>query len=858
MLKSHLTSGVIGLALSLLLFAPSAEADPCGMVPPIFVGNVSPISRIGLQKTYVFYKDGIETFVIRPGFQGNVDNFGMLIPFPNPPALRKVPDNIFEQIANAIDPPEVVVDLRAEIVEGFGFAEMAVPADRQMVFAADAADKVVVIKQEAVGMYEVAVLQAGSAKALKRWMDQNGFQYPDGMDTVTEDYVKQDWCFVAVKTRVGNKGAVNPAPGQRDVDSKLPTGSIFDGHVQGMGFRFKSEELVVPMRLSAFNGGDLRNIVYLLTDGPRKVRSIPEQFVVRQLKGTRLLANVTQPLPLRIIGGTEKDIPDYRRASLDEERNPGPHNAMAKELFASDLLSVATGDLSLKHEETEKELLRIGEHFGLRGQEIDELNAKALKNQRNQTVKKGLDLLAGMTLTVVDGDFPREVIAKENVTFEQYAMPASKNSTEFYQAPLFAPGGQKEGVLKTSFIDWPAIQQDIHREHTVSRFAAFSLLGLGLAIALAWCFLGKTGSTAVCVLAILLSLATTVSAKPANTSFNKPVEARTIYSISDITALIGKLKNSKTAAAGIEEIATAAKENDSNRQEAIDALMTVVGKGEEIAQKGWAIAALAKIGGQDVDEKLLDVQSSNNQPEIVKTWAAAARVSMTQSANGLIEKANLITNFPALGRPIGLRLIEKLNEDKDVNLAKILEITIKVPQLAPGLAPAIMAHGPAEIAAVAAHDNDNAIRRMATGYLGALANKGESPAVAEAVISQLQFQPDAKSVPWKGGALFLPAIQWSKPEAQQLVGQLIRWYLWCSARNDTKSEQQLFNNLRSIQLASAAGYQPVFGGSRDAQAWLETWGNVVGRNKIKAILKEQGLLDEQKYASVLEGLQNDN
>ena len=85
MLNSKISSGLIGIVLTLLLFTPAAQADPCGMVPPIYVGNISPITRIGLQKTYVFYKDGIETFVIRPGFQGNVDNFGMLIPFPNPP-----------------------------------------------------------------------------------------------------------------------------------------------------------------------------------------------------------------------------------------------------------------------------------------------------------------------------------------------------------------------------------------------------------------------------------------------------------------------------------------------------------------------------------------------------------------------------------------------------------------------------------------------------------------------------------------------------------------------------------------------------------------------------------------------------
>ena len=127
--------------------------------------------------------------------------------------------------------------------------------------------EVKVLKREAVGMYEVAVLGAGSAEALKKWIDNHGFKYPDGMDDVCEDYVQEGWCFVAVKTKVGQKEGVEPQPGQRGVASKLPAGSTFDGHVQGMGFRFKVDELVVPMRLGAFNDGELRNVVYLLTDG---------------------------------------------------------------------------------------------------------------------------------------------------------------------------------------------------------------------------------------------------------------------------------------------------------------------------------------------------------------------------------------------------------------------------------------------------------------------------------------------------------------------------------------------------------------------------------------------------------------
>ncbi len=470
---------VAGLAIS-----KPAGADPCGMVPPIYPsGQPIPLARVGLQQTYVFYKDGVETFVIRPGFTGKVDEFGMLIPFPTPPAIRKVPDHIFGHIAAAVDPPEVVVDLTPRPV-----LRRALSANLSSVeeTALDFDDGVKVLRQEAVGMYEVAVLEAGSSAALKRWLDEHEYKYPAGMDQPVSDYVKDGWCFVAIKTKVGQKDGVNPKPGQRTVNSKLPKGSTFDGHVQGMGFRFKVDELVVPMRLSAFNKGELRNIVYLVTDGPRKIRSIPEEYVVRQISGEQLIKNLTQPLPLRIIGGTEADIPDYRRKQLPAERNPVPKNGAAGELFASDLLAASTGDLALPHEEREKELLRIGERFGLRGADIDKLNNQSLDEERKKAVERSLSKLKGMTLSVVDGDFPRELLGRQNLTFAEYKMPGKRNRPETYGAKLNAPAPKKKGVLKIGAlspitqVEGVAVNEERNSGTSSFSIMVFALLSVGL------------------------------------------------------------------------------------------------------------------------------------------------------------------------------------------------------------------------------------------------------------------------------------------------------------------------------------------------------------------------------------------
>src|SRR5256885_7547266 len=123
-------AGLFAASLLPVISSAPAHADPCGMVPPIYVNDNTSLVRVGDEQTYVFFKDGIETFVIRPGFSGKVEDFGMLISFPTPPALRKVSEDIFPQIAAAVDPPEVVLDLRWQFyAKGNGRSGRGGPAD---------------------------------------------------------------------------------------------------------------------------------------------------------------------------------------------------------------------------------------------------------------------------------------------------------------------------------------------------------------------------------------------------------------------------------------------------------------------------------------------------------------------------------------------------------------------------------------------------------------------------------------------------------------------------------------------------------------------------------------------------------
>jgi hypothetical protein len=806
------------------------------MVPPIMVMAGSPaIERIGLQKTYVFYKNGIETFVIRPGYRGSIDDFGMLIPFPTPPAIRKVPDGIFGHVAAAIDPPEVIVYANARRDRAFqsirgGVSVVDAMSESDLSMKRDA---VVVLREEAVGMYEVAVLEAGSAAALQKWMDAHGYKYPDGMDDVCEEYVEDRWCFVAVKTKIGQKAGVNPRPGLRQVNPDLPDGATFNGNVQAMGFRFRTDEFVLPMRLSAFNEGELRNVVYILTDRAQRINDIPTDYVVRQVSGRELFKHVTKPLPVRVIGGQWGDIGKWQLDQLDAQRDPAPHNGHALELFASDLRTARTGKLAHEFEEMEKELLRIGERLGLRGADLDAFHHEALAEAREEALRGALEDIRRMTLTVVDGDFSRDVIARANLEFHNFAMRSSRNKASVYDAKHFGPAPEMQGRL---YEQGAADTKDLW--HYLFPVMGTLLLGV-----------------------LLMGSGRAPSHQSARLRRTADASTRSRAFPVIVIAAAGMLAVSSLGAAGrtpaqqwIEQLGDVERVDDAVEAlvaiggGAVDPLIREVRDGDDITSRGWAIVCLAEIGGAEVEAELQRVYSDGNQEKLVRTWAAAARIQMIDSVSGLEQEVRWSHELPPITRPLGERFVE-------LSTPAALECLIRVGTqnraLQKPLGGSIAAAGADRLVDVMLSAENREVRRGAAGYLGGLSAKGDAE-VAEKIIDALRFRSRAKRVPWSGGPLFLPGLQWPADDARELSTQLMKWLVFCEHDHRGAEVQQILNNLRSWQLMQSAGYE--WPQSHDAEGWLHMWGKKFGRQELVAMCAEQRVLYEQPFRRVLQDL----
>ncbi len=121
-----------------------------------------------------------------------------------------------------------------------------------------------------------------------------------------------------------------------------------------------------------------------------------------------------------------------------------------------------------------------------------------------------------------------------------------------------------------------------------------------------------------------------------------------------------------------------------------------------------------------------------------------------------------------------------------------------------------------------------------------MAKQGDSQAVINQVVDQLEFDVYADNVPWDGGALFVPSIQWNKDDARSLVGSLIRWNLWCDIKGKSDEQRQIHNNIRSLGLANAAGYQ-IREAVTECNSWLVAWGKAMGKDEIESILQQQNV-----------------
>jgi len=510
-----------------------------------------------------------------------------------------------------------------------------------------------------------------------------------------------------------------------------------------------------------------------------------------QLDGKELYSHLKDPLPYRILGGTEDDMSPNDWKTLNNQRDPEPYNGVAAQLFAHDVLAYQQSELSHDFEEREKLLLDIGERLNLRGGRMDVFHDKLLAAEREEAQASAMESLKEMSFTVIEGDFPPDVVANENIRFEPYRLKSTAQESSVLSAALERVQGESEwsfGGIETT----RGLIEDLDNpEKSVQ--ARKELVGRGS------------------------------SAYP---------------------YLLAHLRNPEAA----------------------------------LVSRGYALVLLNEAGFRDLDSDL-ERLALDDPSELMQLWARAALVSRAGSAAQILElfqpgsatledykgQAVMTTPMPELQRPIALKL-QNWTRDLSVeqqlrflHLDTLLGQALSAPYVRGGgvqhvprpspvspsikqvVSPTLKNASSAELTKLMFASAYQEVRQLAAGLLASRAQE-KPDQILSLVIEELSLGGNDKTVPWEGGALFIPQFNsLTKSQATELIGAMVRWSIWIEV-NDApdRHNQPLENNLRSYSLWSRADSKVEdWRQAKGASAWLQAYSKIAGPQAARRLLEEQ-------------------
>jgi hypothetical protein len=274
MLRCPVKMRVLVVLAACLLAVP---AWPCAVVPP-------PQARVRIaeESALIIWDERTRTehFVRRAEFTvgGQPAHFGFLVPTPTPPVLAAAPDEAFTRLIEATRPA-----VERHTRSRFDFTPMFLMAFMLQRGGAPP-PPVRVLRQQRVAGYDAAVLQAGDADALARWLKEHGYEGRPALSAWLSPYVAARWTITAFKV------------------AGEPGGEAVAGAVR---MSFRTERPFFPYREPAPEGRDRPpRSLRLFFVGPERVRGALEdgtafpgrvEYADRRPDLPALLAGVLSP-----------------------------------------------------------------------------------------------------------------------------------------------------------------------------------------------------------------------------------------------------------------------------------------------------------------------------------------------------------------------------------------------------------------------------------------------------------------------------------------------------------------------------------------------------------------------------------
>jgi hypothetical protein len=210
------------------------------------------------QKVFITWDpvEKVESFTVQPKFEGNAQDFGMVIPTPSQPKLDEMPRDFFKELAvytilKKREYPDSKLMPRPQPQVWF---LGAVPANSPVTKPAKVLT-VKVLEAGIVGSLDYKIISAERADDLFQWLKDNKYSYA-GDEGTLDFYIQKKWLFTVMK--------IDTMQMKRN-----PDGS-FAGEVTPTRFQFASEQLIYPLKITQLSVKDKTEALFYV-QAPYKV-----------------------------------------------------------------------------------------------------------------------------------------------------------------------------------------------------------------------------------------------------------------------------------------------------------------------------------------------------------------------------------------------------------------------------------------------------------------------------------------------------------------------------------------------------------------------------------------------------------
>jgi hypothetical protein len=239
------------VALLLCWAAPAARAACC-----YFSAKDKDVLQPA-QKAFITWDpaEKVESFTVQPKFEGNAEDFGMVIPTPAKPELNEMPRDFFKSLAvfTILEP--------MDLSKYKSFAQKSGRRGGGGALFSRSRNTVRVLEAGVVGSLDYKILSAERADDLFQWLKDNGYTY-SGDEATLDHYVKKGWFFTTMK--------IDPKQMKKRDDGS------YEGEVTPTRFTFASEKLVYPLRITQLSVKDRTEALFYV-QAPAKV-DLPGTF----------------------------------------------------------------------------------------------------------------------------------------------------------------------------------------------------------------------------------------------------------------------------------------------------------------------------------------------------------------------------------------------------------------------------------------------------------------------------------------------------------------------------------------------------------------------------------------------------